>query len=84
MLMLVTYILDKIDSIDGIRGSKKAYHQAVYDKFMKQICSRNPMSKKDKFNIDRHINNQIMKKTEFRYKLLIIRAKIGFSALVRK
>ena len=33
--MLVTYILDKIDSIDGIRGSKKAYHQAVYDKFMK-------------------------------------------------
>ena len=32
MTMLINFILDKINSIDGTRGSRKIYHELVYKK----------------------------------------------------
>ena len=29
MMMLINFILDKIDSIDGTRGSRKSYHESI-------------------------------------------------------
>jgi len=36
--MILNYILDKIQSIDGTRGSRKAYHLSIYSKITKYCC----------------------------------------------
>lgn len=35
MFMFLSFILDKIDSIDGVRGSRKLYHQNIFNKLTK-------------------------------------------------
>ena len=38
--MLINYILDQINSVDGTRGSRKKYHDGVFYKISKQLTAK--------------------------------------------